>query len=206
MEPEANDIWVTGFDPRTKRPILVHKPDTASQDPTTAAASRPDNWLGGIQKYGLEQKNFTSEAICTRACEILFDRLTPRKVMRTARCRAMKDSGGVFLTRGRLIRVWEPATTGEWVNYRIVSAKIKSISEHSAFQEPGDTEVGHREGEYVLEREVTVGEAGGKLGILHGNMSLISQAHRAGLVARPAIVRKGSEGISKVTPARVVHL
>jgi hypothetical protein len=197
IEAEANDIWVTGFDPRTRRPIVVHKADTASQAPTTAVGSRPGNWIGGIRKYGLQQRQFTSVAVCTRSAEILYDRLTPAKAIRTAEGIAMKDGSGVYIARGRMIRVWEESA---WVKYRVISARIESFSEHSDFGSP------HRRGFYVLERHVDGRPSGGYLGIQIGRMDQILGGLRIGERKFPTVIRQGSMGLLQGLPPTVVDI
>lgn len=195
IEPEANDIWVVGFDSQARRPILVHKADTASQDPTTAVASRPDNWLGEIRKYGLQQRQFTSQELCERAAEILFARLTVRKRIRWAKGPAMVDGDGKLLLPGRLIRVWED---GAWAEYRINSARITSLAEHDVFGSPV------REGDYVLEYHD--GASGGYLGIPHGSPAEIGRARRTGARKVARIIRFGSEFLTNLAPSRVTDL
>lgn len=76
LEPEANDIWVTGRNPRTGAPIVAHYANTASQSPTTAVASRPDNWLGEPRRGGLvEPQVIITQAIANWAVGILQTRL-----------------------------------------------------------------------------------------------------------------------------------
>lgn len=78
LEPETNDIWVTGCDPRTQKPILVHLQTSAMQTdayPTVAPADRSANWLGFLRKYGWVDPTLTTEAACEYVANILASRL-----------------------------------------------------------------------------------------------------------------------------------
>lgn len=77
LKPIANDISVTGINPRTGRPIRSHKADAASKDPTTVPSLRPSNWLGFSQPYGLVSPEITTQAACDFACNLIYDRFTP---------------------------------------------------------------------------------------------------------------------------------
>lgn len=103
LEPEANDIWVTGRDLRTGRPLVGHKPDTESQDPTKPKAARPDNWLGEVRKYGLYDGSITSQAAVNRAVDILFNRLTPQRIVAEFTTDFMVKPDGVPVWRGDVV-------------------------------------------------------------------------------------------------------
>jgi hypothetical protein len=51
MEPEANDVYVQGYDFRTMRPILVHQLDSVNSDPTVAPDARTPAWRGQPLSY-----------------------------------------------------------------------------------------------------------------------------------------------------------
>lgn len=73
---EANDIYVVGWDYRFRRPIIAHKADTDSQDPTLAPADRPNNWTGDVLAYSWETQHITTQTVANDACSLLYDRLT----------------------------------------------------------------------------------------------------------------------------------
>ena len=75
---DANEVRCTGYDTRTKRTVQAFKVDAASQDPTTAPSSRPDNWLGLPRVVGIIDPRFNSENACIKAVEAIFPRVTPR--------------------------------------------------------------------------------------------------------------------------------
>lgn len=77
IEPEANDIRVTGWDPKARRPIQSHKEDFVAQLVGTEPSARDENWQGEPLLYGLVDGGITTQAICDEVCERLYERLTP---------------------------------------------------------------------------------------------------------------------------------
>lgn len=76
----ANEIYVNGRNPRNGELLMGSLIDYASQDPTTAPSSRPDNWLGEVLLYGRSDERFRSDADIARAIELLAPAvLTKRK-------------------------------------------------------------------------------------------------------------------------------
>lgn len=110
LEPLANDVRITGYDPRTKRPIQSHKQDTASIDATTSPSLRPANWLGVQRKFGLADTTITTQAACDQACEISFDRLSVSRRMIEFKCGLLVDGiTGVPLWRGDVVEIYNRA-------------------------------------------------------------------------------------------------
>ena len=81
IEPEANEVRVTGVNPRNGQPIQSFYVDTASQDPTTAPGSRPENWIGSPRHYTLLEPGLTSQDLVDFSVELLADRLSPKRRM-----------------------------------------------------------------------------------------------------------------------------
>lgn len=79
LEPEANDVHVMGIDPRTRKPIVAHRADLASQAVTTAVAARPSNWLGLIRKYAWVDPTITTIGTAQACVNLLYSRLTPKR-------------------------------------------------------------------------------------------------------------------------------
>lgn len=102
LEPEANDIWVTGLDLRTRRPIQAHKANLASQDPTTPVHLRAQ-WLGEIRKYGLFDPTICSQDALERAATILYDRLTPYRFIAEFVSDFLIKEDGTPLWRGDVV-------------------------------------------------------------------------------------------------------
>ncbi len=78
LEPETNDIWVVGCDPRTQKPIVVHKQTSAmaaDADPTVLPSSRSANWLGFLRKYGWVDPTLTTADACEYVANLLAGRL-----------------------------------------------------------------------------------------------------------------------------------
>ena len=125
LEPEANDIRVTGWDPRSRRPIQSHYPDESSQDPTLAVASRPENWLGEPRRYGLLEPAINSQDVCDRAATLLFERLTPVQRLAEITCEFLLDSDLIPIWRGRDIKL-----DGQG-RYRVLSLRSTFDHEYS---------------------------------------------------------------------------
>lgn len=123
LEPEANDVWVIGRDPRTGKPIVGHKADAASQDPTVAVASRPANWLGEVRKYGLYDACISSEDAVGRCVQVLYDRLTPRRTVAEFTSDFLIKPDGTPLWRGDVV------TLDGKGDYRIKSLSAEFVRE-----------------------------------------------------------------------------
>jgi hypothetical protein len=79
INPEANEIIVTGFDPRQQQPVQAVKRDTSSIDPTLAPSARPTNWIGGLSRLGLINKGLATQALADSAAALLYDRCSPAR-------------------------------------------------------------------------------------------------------------------------------
>lgn len=75
---EANEVRVTGYDPRAKQVISAYSIDDASQDPTTAPSARPTNWTGTPLVFGVIDGRFTSQDACNRTVAAIFPRVSAR--------------------------------------------------------------------------------------------------------------------------------
>ena len=81
VDPEANDLFVVGMNPRTRLPIVLHNADAPAKDPTLSPSLRPDNWVGESLGYSWVNPYLTTEAICQNCLDLLYQRLTPRRFM-----------------------------------------------------------------------------------------------------------------------------
>ncbi len=79
IRPEANEVIVSGYDPRFQYPVQAVQVDAASIDPTTAPSARPSNWMGMRARLGVINKGIGSQAIATAGAGILFDRVSPSR-------------------------------------------------------------------------------------------------------------------------------
>jgi len=81
INPEANEIVVTGFDPRIQQPVQAVKRASTSIDPTVKPSLRPTNWVGGTTRLGLINKGIASQSIANDAASLLYDRCSPSRTV-----------------------------------------------------------------------------------------------------------------------------
>lgn len=117
LEPEANDLCVVGRDPRGGKPIVAHKADAGSQDPTVGIALRPSNWLGSVKKYSWIDPGITTIGSAQYALDFLFTRLTAPRMLVEWECEYLPG-----LWRGDLVSLHRPF--GE----AAVTVRIKTFS------------------------------------------------------------------------------
>lgn len=105
LEPEANEIHVLGWDAREDRPVLTKIVDRDAQDPALARDSRPANWVGEPIVYGLADKIIRDEPTARRAALLLYDRLTPRRIVDEWTCDLILDPNDswVPVARGSVV-------------------------------------------------------------------------------------------------------
>jgi hypothetical protein len=70
-EVSANEIIVTGRDPRTGQVLQSYVIDAASQDATTVPSSRPDNWLGEPKLFGVADDRLRRQSDCDKLADAL---------------------------------------------------------------------------------------------------------------------------------------
>jgi hypothetical protein len=119
LEPEANDVRVTGWDGRTQRAIQSYYPDAASQDPGLAVVDRPENWLGEVRSLGIFDPMITSQEACDRAATIIFDRVSRVRRMCEWECDFILGTDGVPAWRGDCVELDGIGT------FRIVSLSVR---------------------------------------------------------------------------------
>lgn len=105
LEPEANDVRVTGWDPRARKAFQTWKPDTASMEVSTPPALRPDNWLGAKRRYGLIDPKITTQEMADTATELLSERLTKVRVFAEWESNMLLRTDGAPVWRGRVVRL-----------------------------------------------------------------------------------------------------
>jgi|GEM_PF-1393456 len=79
LEIEANEVRVTGLDPRSGQPVQAFIEDAASKNPTTAPSLRPDNWVGNPRIMGVLDPRITSEEAAVRCAEYLMPVVSQRR-------------------------------------------------------------------------------------------------------------------------------
>jgi hypothetical protein len=127
LEPEANDIYVEGYDWRTGRPLLAHKFDSVNADPTVIPANRTPAWRGQRIKYTWIDPTLTDMPTILYAMGLLYPRLT------IARSMCEFESDFQYLRRGQLVTLYfadgggvpDPATG---IITNPVTLRVKSLS------------------------------------------------------------------------------
>lgn len=132
IEPEANDIRVTGYDPRTGTVLQAHLFDLAAQDPTTAPASRPSNWRGEITPYGFMDPSITSMELAVAAGTILYERLSQ------VRWEAEWESSFLLAPNGRPLWRGDVETINGKGRYRILHFNVKFTAQGTATNSFGE--------------------------------------------------------------------
>lgn len=75
-EPAANDVRVTGVDPRTGRPLQAFKRDPLASDVTTPPSTRPANWVGERRRAGFIDDQIATQGEVDDMTSDLFDQIT----------------------------------------------------------------------------------------------------------------------------------
>lgn len=131
LEPLANEIRITGYDSKTKRPIQAYKVDAASQNPTTVPSSRPDNWVGNIRHSALVDPALSTQAAVNWACDTAYNELTVAPVIAEWKSDfLLSDITGAVLWRGSLVEIAGRGT------YRINSFGCDFVREVSTGDDP----------------------------------------------------------------------
>lgn len=106
LEPVANEVRVTGIDPRTGRPLQSVKTDYAAQTVAATVGSRSDGWSGSIRRFALVDAGLTEQAAIDSACLALFDDLTVRKELVEFEADFLQKPSGVPIWRGDVVRIF----------------------------------------------------------------------------------------------------
>lgn len=105
LQPEANDIYVVGRDPRSLLPIVGHFRDHASIDPTVAPPNRPPDWVGEIRAYSWVDPSLTREGDVAYALGNFADVLPRRRFVAQMRSQFLRRPDGAPLWRGDVLTV-----------------------------------------------------------------------------------------------------
>jgi hypothetical protein len=100
---EANEVRMTGMNPRTGQIIQSYIEDTASKDPTTVPSARPDNWLGAPRVFGVVNPRFTRQEDTDRAAAYVFPQVSERHWVAEWTSSMLFKAAGVPIWRGDLI-------------------------------------------------------------------------------------------------------
>jgi hypothetical protein len=100
LGPEANDVFAVGMDYRTRRPLIAHKRDDGSIDPTLPPGDRPLNHVGSILSFSQGSPQLATQEACNWACGLNYDRLTPVRAIVEIEC-----DGKAKYRRGQVLRL-----------------------------------------------------------------------------------------------------
>jgi hypothetical protein len=126
---ECNHVQVLGADPRLDKLIWRNYNDVASQNPTTAPASRPRNWRGRIVTVLHIDEGIVTDAAADKALSVLQSRLTTgRDLVEWTSDLLIRNTDDRPLWVTDVVRVYEPGwqsitTPGQLYarDYRILS-------------------------------------------------------------------------------------
>jgi len=114
IESEANEINLTGFDPRKRLAIGARKVDNASQDPTLAPSARPAGWHGEPARVGIINAGLSSKQILSDATDLLAARLFQDREVVAFECEFLMadEAAGVPVWTGQKVRLMDALGTG----------------------------------------------------------------------------------------------
>jgi hypothetical protein len=105
IEPDANEVQVTGWDPVREQILQAGQRDAASQDPTLAPEQRPLNWLGTRRRYALIDPVLSSTSAVEEAARRLFRRMSRPRQMCEFRSDLLLALDGRPLWRGDVVEL-----------------------------------------------------------------------------------------------------
>lgn len=166
IDPECNQITVTGLDIRKRRPIIVEYNDEPAQDPELSPYERGDNWSGDIIPYGFQSPLLTTRALCEDAVDLLRKRLCVRRYMIDVECEMLLHLDTELpVWRGHVVT---KVSLGRerYDKYRVISfnTEIEHDPESTNPNDEKDKYVHWRPSKYLLEliQENTAKGVGGK--------------------------------------------
>lgn len=127
VPPESNEVIVTGYDPRTQKPISAVKRDYDSQDPTLAPSARPANWIGEVALVGVINAGITRQEIANEAADVIAAKLFEPRMILEVECELMLKSSGLPVWRGDKVQV-------DGVDYLVQSISATCESDATGFK------------------------------------------------------------------------
>ncbi len=119
--PEGNQVIIIGYDKGTRQYLRSQFDDAASQDPATPPALRPANWRGQTVRVQVISPDFSTQATCDRARDIIAARLVyGRDIIEWESDLLMNPQTGVPLWKGDVVRIVRASGTVRG-DYRILS-------------------------------------------------------------------------------------
>lgn len=163
IDPECNQINVTGLDIRRRRPIIVEYNDTDAQNPQTPPSGREDSWVGDIIPYGFQSPLLTTRKLCEDAVDILKKRLTVRRYIYEVECDMLiHPDTQLPIWRGDVITLVR--ASGDRIDCRVVRFSVDIAKDADDSLPVEQSEGKWRPARYVLEKivENTAKGIGGK--------------------------------------------
>ncbi len=105
IEPLANEVRVTGIDPRTGRPMQSVRTDFDAQAVGALVDTRVENWSGSIRRFALVDAGLTEQSSIEAACDSLFEALSIRREMVQFECEFLQRVSGVPVWRGDVVNL-----------------------------------------------------------------------------------------------------
>jgi len=141
IECEGNDLRVTGWDPRARRPLQAKYTDAVSQDPEVVPADRPENWVGEVWRVGVVDPYLATQDDCNRAADLLGPRVTrARRIGEFDAEILFKDTEDLIAWKG------DALTIGDKGDWRILGFRARWVVDEDA---PGPY---WRDAHYLVEK------------------------------------------------------
>lgn len=122
---ESNDVWVSGLNPKTRKPMIVNLKDVESCDVTTAVGDRNEFWYGEEKPYAFQSQFIRTVDSLKRTALLLFDRLSVNNQVAEFTCEMLFTDENIPVWRGDIVNI-DPFG---W--YRIQSVDMTSAREPS---------------------------------------------------------------------------
>ncbi|MFM9871994.1 MAG: hypothetical protein ACKVQS_00855, partial [Fimbriimonadaceae bacterium] len=103
IEPMANEVRVTGIDPRTERPMQSVRTNYAAQTVAAAVGERAEHWSGTIRRFALVDVGLTEQTAIDSACDALFEAMSVRQELVQFECEFLQRESGVPVWRGDVV-------------------------------------------------------------------------------------------------------
>lgn len=186
IAPEANEVRVTGQDPRTGLPLQAYRRDHSAIDPTLPPSSRPANWRGELLRYGLGEPALTTQDGVNKCVELLYPRLTAVRYM------AEWDGQMIFQPDGAPIWKGGTVTVSDEGDYRITAFSVDFLKETIDDSSEGG-KVLHRPARYMAEQIADVDQPWrGKWSA--GDIATIKELKRVGV--QSGGIRRGGRSLA----------
>lgn len=203
IEPEANEIWVTGVDPRTGRPLVAVYSDDESKEPGTAPDLRPSNWLGQIRRYGIKDTNLSSMDACIRAAELLAKRLIPARKLDEFDAEILNWVDGFTIWRSALLGIYQ---NGEILKTRVMRFK-GDWEKDPTTNDTSNQGARWRPCHYVCERSPEdISHVTARYGYMGATIRAIKESQALKLSRPNVFYRNGGERLEGLRPQEVVRL